>query len=133
MNKKINPEHLLQLASEASEKAYAPYSKFSVGACAMYEDGSLYLGCNVENSSYSLTICAERNAISNAVANGKYKELIAIAIYSPNTKQCYPCGACRQLISEFEKDTAVIVEGLDGKPEIITIRELLPYPFILSQ
>lgn len=127
----VHQDQLLELACKAAEKAYAPYSMFQVGACALYSDGSVFTGCNVENASYGLTLCAERNAISNAVAAGHTKGLISIAIYSPNAKLCYPCGACRQWISEFAKDATVIVEDTDGKPKSFSIQELLPYSFEL--
>lgn len=131
MLNKLNPQQLLQLASEASLNAYAPYSVFKVGACALYDDGSVYKGCNVENTSYGLTICAERNAISSAITDGKKSGLVAVAIFSPNTKSCYPCGACRQWMAEFSDNVTVIVEGPDGNPESHTISELLPNTFKL--
>jgi cytidine deaminase len=124
-------KYLLQLASEASECAYAPYSNFKVGACALYEDGSVYKGCNVENASYGLTTCAERNAISNAVISGNKSKLKAIAIYSPDSKLCYPCGACRQWIVEFSKDATIILQDLEENPVIYSIQELLPKAFEL--
>jgi cytidine deaminase len=123
---------ILNLAAEASKNAYAPYSKFNVGACLLYDDGSTFVGCNVENASYGITLCAERNAISNAVVNGKTKGLVAVAIHSPNTKFCYPCGACRQWIAEFSSDAVVIVEDSDGSPKFLPINELLPYSFYLE-
>lgn len=127
----VNSELLLRSASEAAENAYSPYSGFKVGACALYEDGKTYTGCNVENASYGLTICAERNAISSAIADGQKSKLIAIAIFSPNTKLCYPCGACRQWISEFSKSASVIIENTQGQPQAFSIEELLPYSFNL--
>ena len=87
---------LLQKAKEASENAYAPYSKFYVGACALYDTGNFYTGCNVENASYGLSLCAERNAISNAIVAGEKGKLIKVAIFSKNRTNCMPCGACRQ-------------------------------------
>lgn len=131
MQKKINAQQLLQLASEASKNAYAPYSKFHVGACVLFDDGSVYKGCNVENASYGLSLCAERNAISTAIADNKNTGLLAIAIYSPDSKLCYPCGACRQWVVEFSKDALIIVEGQDKTPVIRTISELLPESFSL--
>ncbi len=125
-----NSEHLLKLAYEAAKNAYAPYSKFHVGACVLYSDGSTYTGCNVENSSYGLSICAERNAISSAVANGKHCGLVAIAIYSPNADLCFPCGACRQWLAEFSKDAKIIVRDKEGIKEF-SIQELLPHSFSL--
>lgn len=124
---------MLNLAKQACENAYAPYSKFHVGACALYDSGNYYLGCNVENASYGLTLCAERNAISNAIVSGEKGKLIKIAIFSTNTAQCMPCGACRQWISEFKqnKDMQIILESEDSKCAVFTIEELLPFGFEL--
>jgi len=130
---KINPKNLLKLASDAAENAYAPYSKFKVGACALYDDGSVYTGCNVENASYGLSLCAERNTISSAIADGKHEGLVAVAIYNPNCKLCYPCGACRQWISEFSKDVKIFVQDESGNPKEFTIEELLPFSFELDK
>lgn len=127
----VNPEQHLKSASEAASNAYAPYSKFRVGACVLYEDGKTFCGCNVENASYGLSLCAERNAISNAVANGYSKDIKSIAISSPDTKLCFPCGACRQWISEFSEDAEIIVENAEGNPESFSIKELLPHSFRL--
>jgi len=131
MLKKTEQQNLLLLASKASECAYAPYSKFRVGSAVLFDDGSIYTGCNVENASYGLSLCAERNAISTAATNGKNSGLIAVAISSPDSKLCYPCGACRQWISEFSKDAMIIVENEDKTPLIHTISELLPHSFKL--
>jgi len=99
---------LLKKAQEASQNAYAPYSDFQVGACVLAKSGNTYVGCNMENASYGLTVCAERNALANAIVNGE-KEIIAIAIFSPKMKNCFPCGACRQVIFEFQKDNQIDV------------------------
>lgn len=125
-------EILLEKAKAASKNAYSKYSDFSVGACVLGESGNTYLGCNVENSSYGLTICAERNAISSAIANGE-KSIKAIAIYSPKMEKCLPCGACRQVIFEFQKDCEVeiITQFKDGY-QINKINELLPCGFQLE-
>lgn len=127
-------EELLELAKDVSQKAYSPYSKFAVGACALYESGNFYVGCNVENSSYGLSLCAERNAISTAIASGETSKLIKIAIYSPNSKKCYPCGACRQWLQEFEKgqNIQVLLEDNDGSILIHSVNELIPYSFELN-
>jgi len=122
---------LLEIADKAAENAYAPYSNFKVGACALFEDGSVYTGCNVENSSYGLSLCAERNAVSTAIAQGQKSALVAVAISCKNTKLCYPCGACRQWITEFNKSADVIVEGNNGEPIIFKATELLPNAFEL--
>ena len=124
-------QELINKAEEASKNSYSPYSKFAVGACVLTEKGNLYTGCNFENSSFGLTICAERNAVGSAIAAGD-KKIRAIAIYSPNSEYCQPCGACRQVLYEFRAD-----EGLDivtvGKYglKVTTINELLPEGFKL--
>lgn len=124
-------QELLEKAKQISNNAYAPYSKFKVGAAVIFEDGSVYTGCNVENASYGLSLCAERNALSTAIAEGKKNKLKKVAIYSPNAKLCYPCGACRQWISEFSKDVEIIVEEQDSGILITTISKLLPNSFNL--
>lgn len=124
---------LLELAKEVSHKAYAPYSKFLVGAAALYEGGKIYTGCNVENSSYGLALCAERNAISTAIASGEKGQLLKIAIYSDNTKMCMPCGACRQWVAEFKNNAPIeiIIQSEDNGCAVYTIEELLPKAFNL--
>ncbi len=91
---------LLEKAKEISRKAYCKYSGIPVGAAALGVSGKIYTGCNVENASYGLTVCAERNAVAAAVAAGE-KKLKSVAIYSPKLKECPPCGACRQVLAEF--------------------------------
>lgn len=129
----ISNNELLEKAKIASHRAYAPYSKFLVGAAALYDSGNIYFGCNVENSSYGLTLCAERNAISNAIVSGETGQLVKIAIFSENTKMCVPCGACRQWLAEFSKGTNidVVMENEDSEPAVCTIQELLPKAFNL--
>ena len=129
----ISDKELLEKAKEVSQNSYCPYSKFPVGACALFESGNYYSGCNIENSSYGLTLCAERNAISNAVANGEKTKLIKIAIYSPKSKKCFPCGACRQWIQEFSQgyDTQIILEDEDLKAILYHINDIFPYSFKL--
>lgn len=127
----MNYEELIKLAKEASKKAYAPYSKFPVGACVLAESGNVYCGCNFENASYGLTICAERNAIGTAIANGERK-IKAVAIYSPNMQNCTPCGACRQVIAEFQAaDGLDVITLCDDVIRVRTISELLPEGFVL--
>ena len=102
-------EKLIAAATEAALKAYAPYSKFRVGAAVLADDGTIYTGVNVENRSYGLTVCAERNAIAHAVAMGM-KRIKAIAVYSPDSENPLPpCGACRQVITEFSVPDAVVL------------------------
>lgn len=124
---------LLELAKKACDNAYAKYSNFHVGACALYESGNYYLGCNVENASYGLTLCAERNAMSNAIVAGEKSKLVKIAIFSKDRTNCMPCGACRQWMAEFAKDNnlQIVLESEDSKCAIFTIEELLPYGFEL--
>ena len=123
---------LLQEAKDVSNNSYSPYSKFSVGACVLFESGKKYTGANIENASYGLTICAERIAIANAISQGEDTKIKAIAIYSPNQKRCYPCGACRQWLSEFavsEQDTKIILEDANSLPLVLTLGEIFPYNF----
>lgn len=127
----MNYEELIKLAEEASKFAYVPYSKFPVGACVLAESGKTYTGCNFENSSYGMTICAERNAIGTAITNGERK-IRAVAIYSPKMKYCVPCGACRQVMSEFvSTDGLDIVLETDNGIVVKTLQEMLPDSFEL--
>lgn len=124
---------LPQMAIEASRNAYVPYSGFKVGAAVITEDGSIYTGCNIENGSYGLTMCAERTAIYKAISGGARK-IKAIAIAGGEMTPAYPCGACRQVLSEFgNADTTVYCLTLDGKKrETFTLEELLPKSFNLN-
>ncbi|MDD2597569.1 MAG: cytidine deaminase [Candidatus Cloacimonetes bacterium] len=120
---------LLLLARKAADEAYAPYSGFHVGSAVKCADGSIYTGCNVENASFSLTICAERNAIFKAVSEGK-RDFVAIAIYVDSDKSFPPCGACRQVISEFAPRIPVVYANRDETVES-TLDLLLPGAFHL--
>lgn len=123
---------MLLAALEAKENSYAPYSNFHVGAALISENGNIYSGCNVENSSYGLTICAERSAIFKMVASGE-KKIKSILIVGETQEFLPPCGACRQVISEFaEEDTEVIL--VTGKKEFksIPFAEMMPYRFFLK-
>ncbi len=126
----IDYELLLNRAREASKTSYSPFSRFAVGAAVLMKSGNIYQGCNVENSSFGMTICAERCAIFKAVSEGE-KELVAVAIYSPNAEHCYPCGACRQVIYEFQEDDndVIIITENEGQPEVRRMSEFLPYGF----
>lgn len=119
---------LIKLAETASKKAYAPYSNFLVGAAILFKNDKTVTGCNVENASYGLSLCAERNALSTAVTQGIDSEISKIAIFSPNTDKCYPCGACRQWIKEFSKDAVIVIQDGEDFCEL-KISELLPYSF----
>ena len=127
----VQKSQLLEQAQKAYQNAYAPYSQFQVGAALLTEQGNIFTGCNVENVSYGLTICAERNAIATAVATegGSQMKIQAIAIMNNQQIPCSPCGACRQVIAEFaQENTMVIFLGAQGV-EISTITELLPAGF----
>jgi len=122
---------LMDLAKEASKNSYAPYSKFNVGACVLAESGKMYKGCNFENASYGLSICAERCAIGSAIVSGE-KKIKAVAIYSPNMHDCTPCGSCRQVINEFKSDNGVtIITETNGELKTYDIEFLLPKSFSL--
>ena len=124
-------ESLINLAEQASKNAYVPYSKFQVGACVCTENGNIYTGCNFENSSYGMTICAERNAVGAAINAGERK-IRAIAIFSPKMDNCTPCGACRQVLNEFKSENGVdVIVKIKDKIKIYTIEELLPNSFTL--
>ena len=123
-------EDLLSLAKSASNNSYSPYSKFSVGAAVLYESEKVYTGCNIENVSYGLSLCAERSAIAAAIDSGEKTKIKAIAIYSPNQKNCAPCGACRQWLAEFaDENCEVILEGKDSSPAVMTLDKIFPFGF----
>ena len=122
------PNRLMARARETALRAYAPYSHFRVGAALEDANGAIFLGCNVENASYSLTICAERAAIFCAVSGGAVRPFSALSI-SCLDGQCSPCGACRQVIAEhFSADAAIVVDGVGQ----FTPGELLPHAFRLN-
>ena len=115
-------------AREAAEKAYAPYSRFLVGAAILTRGGAVYAGCNVENASYGLSICAERNAATTMVSAGEEDRRIkSVAVFSPNASPCFPCGACRQFLREFGCEEVVVEDasGLRRYP----FKEILPNSF----
>jgi len=118
---------LVHRARAVMANAYAPYSRFHVGAAIEADDGSVHIGCNVENASYGLTICAERMAVGAAVAAGKRK-LVRVAVVSAVEPPATPCGACRQLLAEFGLDLEIIAAGPKSERRW-TLRELLPEAF----
>ena len=120
--------HLVEAAKEASSKAYAPYSGLRVGAAVTTEDGEVFTGCNVENASYGLTMCAERVALFSALAKGA-KDITAVAVYADSPTPTPPCGACRQVIHELAPDSVVVIGRPDGEHITKSARSLLPFAF----
>ena len=118
---------LIQSASEARLKAYAPYSRFAVGAAVQCRSGAIYVGTNIENISYGLTVCAERIAIGSAVAAGE-REFVAIAVIADTVEPIVPCGACRQFLAEFAPDLIIVSATLRGDQKIENLSHLLPDP-----
>src|SRR5687767_7043685 len=124
----MDKELLLDKARAAKKKAYSPYSKFNVGAAIQTLDGKVFTGCNVENSSYGLTVCAERIALFKAVSEG-HTSFNALAI-SASENPAFPCGACRQVLSEFGKDMTIY---LDGAKQSFKLSDLIPHAFSVEQ
>ncbi len=123
----LETQKLMDCAIKARENAYSPYSHFAVGAALLCEDGTLFEGCNIENASYGLTNCAERTAIFKAVSEGHTK-FKALAVVADTEGPCAPCGACRQVISEFEIPQ-IILANLKGNYRVVSLDELLPFRF----
>jgi cytidine deaminase len=121
---------LIEKAAEVQKKAYAPYSKFRVGSAVVGESGKIYVGCNVENSSYPAAICAERVAITQAIAQGE-KFIKELAIVASSDKPVMPCGICLQVISEFASpDLEITLSSNDqSKVQVLKLKELLPHAF----
>lgn len=125
----MNMEQLLTESKIARENAYVPYSKFKVGAALLGANGTVYHGCNIENAGYSMTNCAERTAFFKAVSEG-VREFKAIAIVADTPGPCSPCGACRQVMSEFcEPNMPVYLTNMNGDVQQTTVAELLPGAF----
>lgn len=135
----MDAEKLLAKAHAARAAAYAPYSGFSVGVALLAKDGRIFCGCNVENAAYTPTCCAERVALFSAIAAG-VREFSAIAVVggrddeAARTRPCYPCGVCRQALSEFCKDGALSIHLARGEGSVTyTLAELLPHTFDAAQ
>lgn len=125
----MEPREIMESARQAAERAYAPYSGFHVGAAIVTKDGALHTGCNVENASYGLSICAERNAAAvMALTNPEDREIQTVAIASPDAAPCFPCGACRQVLREFDCKE-VLVEEPGGDIRSYAFDEILPNSF----
>lgn len=119
---------MIQMAQAVRELAYAPYSNFKVGVALLGKSGKIYQGCNIENASYGLTICAERVAAAKAISEGE-RDFRGIAIVADTDKPCPPCGMCRQFLYEFSPDMEIIMANLEGEVLKVTLRELLPNAF----
>ena len=128
----IDTDALLQAARAARERAYAPYSHFAVGAALLTASGEVFSGCNVENAAYGHAICAERTAVVSAVAAG-HRKFVALAVVASTPGPASPCGACRQVLAEFNPRMTVIVAAAGGEPRVYDLRDLLPDAFMPDQ
>ncbi|HZK56125.1 MAG TPA: cytidine deaminase [Desulfosporosinus sp.] len=129
--KDLEPELMLELIHQAQAaylQAYVPYSHYPVGSAAIFSSGKIYSGCNIENASYGLTVCAERNAIFQAIAEGE-RDLKGIAIAVPTDTFPSPCGACRQVMREFAVDCPVLLINGSGQTKVTSLKTLLPDSF----
>src|ERR1700757_359529 len=123
----MSNDELIKAAKIARRLAYAPYSNFSVGAALLTKDGKIFTGCNIENISLGLTICAERSAVAAAVNSGN-KDFVAIAVVAGSKKPAVPCGACRQVLAEFNSAIRILAVNEDGVVEQFELSDLLPKP-----
>jgi cytidine deaminase len=133
--KGLSPElaqRLLDAADEARKQAYAPYSKFAVGAAVTTEGGDIFTGCNIENASYGGTMCAERVAIFKAISAG-HKTIQLVAVIANHSTPVPPCGICRQVIAEFGQEAIVLMANTKGLTRTASMKELLPYTFDLQK
>jgi len=121
-------KELIKAAVRVRENAHAPFSNFKVGAALMSKNGKIYTGCNIENATYGLTICAERNAVFKAISEGE-KDFETISVVADTNELTPPCGACRQIIWEFCGDVPVILANLNGNSETVMMKELFPRAF----
>lgn len=126
---KIGDDELLLEAREAARRAYAPYSRFPVGAALLSRGGHIFTGCNIENASYSLAMCAERVALFQAVSSGE-RELVKLALWAP--VPCWPCGACLQCLAEFAPLLRIVRRGEKGELEEKELGDLFPAAFRLQ-
>jgi len=121
-------EALYEAARQARERSYSPYSRFQVGAALLLPDGGIIAGCNVENRSFGLAVCAERTALVQAVAQG-HREFLAIAVVTDTDPPATPCGMCLESLTEFCEDLPILVANLNGERRHFQLRELHPAPF----
>jgi cytidine deaminase len=121
-------DDLIGAAQAAREKAYAPYSNYRVGAAVRGDNGKVYAGANVENASYGLCLCAERNAVSAAILDG-VRQIVAVAVVTSSSPPVAPCGMCRQTLAEFADDLPIALVNDRGERTDTSLRELLPHAF----
>ncbi len=122
---------LLDEAKAALMRSYSPYSNFKVGAALLTDSGGVFTGTNVENASYGLTICAERNAVAAMISNAGASKIVAVAVASEHDNPIAPCGACLQVIAEFAAENCVVIAEKEGQPSIVPFSGLFPSPFTL--
>ncbi|MDA8018813.1 MAG: cytidine deaminase [Thermoanaerobaculia bacterium] len=119
---------LVTAATAARENAWAPFSKFKVGAALLTSDGTIYSGCNVENRTFGLTICAERNAVTTAVADGR-RDFVAVVVVTDASPPAPPCGMCRETLVEFASELEILSANLEGERRHYRLSEIFPEPF----
>ena len=123
----MTPDRLIKAALDVRQRAYSPYSKFAVGAALSTRSGKLFVGCNIENVSLGLTICAEQTAVARAVADGDL-DFVALAVVADSEEPVVPCGACRQILAEFNPALEVISSTIAGHTQTFLLSDLLPRP-----
>lgn len=121
----MSESELIRTAEEARSHAYAPYSKFAVGAALLTNSGRVFTGCNIENISFGLTLCAERVALGEAISHGE-KEIVAIYLIADSKRPVLPCGACRQVLAEFNPALKIVTSTIGGERESVELKSLLP-------
>ena len=125
----MTDHELVELAFTMLERSYVPYSKFPVGAALLCADGTVFTGCNVENSAYGSTICAERTALVKAVSEGHRDDFVTLAVVGNSADYCWPCGACRQMLYEFAPGLRLLVANREHEYVTLSLEELLPHGF----
>jgi cytidine deaminase len=128
MKKETNQNSLIDKAKEARKQAYAPYSNFLVGAAIVSKSGKIYAGCNIENSSFGLTICAERVALFKAISEGE-KDIQMLALVTDTKTPVWPCGGCRQVLAEFNRELLIVSSNLKGQRKEKKLSEIFPEAF----
>jgi len=125
--REMDTNSLISDAVDVRKNSFSPYSGFAVGAALLTKSGEVFTGCNVENVSYRLTICAEQGAVANAIAHG-HKDFLRIAVVADSKEPIVPCGACRQMLAEFNPELSVVMATTNGQVEEVSLRDLLPRP-----